>query len=160
MGYVNHGKPPGRKPKPFESYVEKTDGCWLWKGARHGNGYGSFRYNGKIRRAHHVAFEIHKGPLPKLGNRSSDLVVMHSCDNNMCVNPDHLSIGTKRKNTKDAMARSGGSQWAAERKSRHKFSRELAFELRQEGLGFKSIGRRLGVDPSSVKSALERYQNA
>jgi hypothetical protein len=160
MAYVNKGIPAGRKPKPFMHYVEKTDGCWIWKGAKHSNGYGSFRYNGKVRRAHHVSFEIHKGPLPKLGNGSEDLVVMHACDNNMCVNPDHLSIGTKRKNTQDAIERSGGSQWADLRKSRHKFSREAAFNLRQQGLGFKSIGKRLGVDPSSVKSALERYRNA
>lgn len=160
MSYVNHGIPAGRKPKPFMSYVEKTDACWLWKGAKHGTGYGSFRHGGKIRRAHHVSFELYKGPLPKLGNRSGDLVVMHSCDNDMCVNPDHLLIGTKRQNTTDAIARSGGMQWAGERPTRRKFSREEALSLRQQGKGFKSIGKILGVDPSSVKSALERYQNA
>jgi Autographiviridae HNH endonuclease len=30
-------------------------------------------------------------------------VVMHSCDNPSCVNPDHLSIGSQRANIVDSM---------------------------------------------------------
>jgi len=30
---------------------------------------------------------------------------MHACDNRMCVNPDHLSEGTQKRNLNDAIAR-------------------------------------------------------
>lgn len=161
MAYVFKGIPAGRKPKPFMSYVEKTDGCWIWKGARHQkNGYGSFRHNGKVRKAHHVAFEMHNGPLPTLGNGSLDTVVMHTCDNSMCVNPHHLILGTRRQNTIDAMRRSGGVQWSQSRPMRHRFSREEARALRDEGVSYSEIARRFGVDPSSVSAALKRQAHA
>lgn len=32
-------------------------------------------------------------------------VIMHSCDNRLCVNPAHLSMGTQSQNIKDAVRR-------------------------------------------------------
>lgn len=34
-------------------------------------------------------------PIPK------ELVVMHTCDNPVCVNPNHLQVGTQAQNNKD-----------------------------------------------------------
>ena len=33
------------------------------------------------------------------------LVVRHKCDNTLCVNPDHLLLGTQRQNIEDMIAR-------------------------------------------------------
>lgn len=164
MAYVFRGIPAGRKPKGFWHYVQKTDGCWLWTGGRHGKqGYGSFCVNGGYRKAHHIAYESFYGPLPKLGNASTDRVVMHSCDNSMCVNPAHLLIGTKSQNTKDAIARSGGKQWADKRSPRpdcRKFDRSLARSMRQSGLTWKDIAKSLGVCRASVQEALLESSHA
>lgn len=164
MAYVFKGIPPGRKPKGFWSFVQKTESCWLWIGARHGaQGYGSFQVNGKPAKAHHVAYESFYGPLPKLGNKSADRVVMHSCDNSMCVNPAHLSIGTKRQNTKDAMGRSGGIQWADKRSARphlRKFDRSQAKLMRSEGMTYKSIADCFGVCRQTVQEALLESSHA
>ena len=80
----------------FEEKVEKQT-CWIWKaGIRGNNGYGGFRVNKtSIRLAHNVSYELYKGNIP------TGLKVLHTCDNSLCVNPDHLYLGTQMDNIKD-----------------------------------------------------------
>lgn len=78
----------------FLKKVNKTDGCWLWTGCVAGR-YGLIRDNHKGLRAHRVSHQLFKGPTP------SDLEVMHTCDNPVCVNPEHLVLGTHTDNMRD-----------------------------------------------------------
>ena len=39
------------------------------------------------------------------GSRASGRIMLHSCDNPLCINPDHLSWGTYSENTSQAVAR-------------------------------------------------------
>ncbi|KAK1548632.1 hypothetical protein Q3G72_033474 [Acer saccharum] len=82
----------------FWSKVEKTASCWLWRGGSDGkNRYGRF-YGGKIiGSAHRMSYVMHKGAIPH------GYVVRHSCHKPLCVNPDHLSVGTAKDNTKDML---------------------------------------------------------
>ena len=72
--------------------VEKSDGCWTWKGRRCDHGYGRISDKGKQRHASRVAFEVTHGPLP------SNLTVDHLCRNRLCCRPDHLEAVTNREN--------------------------------------------------------------
>ena len=78
----------------FWSFVhtEPNSGCWIWCGARHQRGYGSFYADGVVHRAHRWAFEHFRGPVP------ANLVIDHRCRNPSCVNPDHLEPVTQRTN--------------------------------------------------------------
>lgn len=78
----------------FWSRVEKTDGCWLWRGVP-SQKYGSLGINGKNYHAHRVSYEIHHGPIP------DGLFVCHRCDVGRCVNPEHLFLGTHQDNMTD-----------------------------------------------------------
>ena len=77
-----------------------SSGCLIWAGAyRTRNGYGCIRIGRRTVQAHRVAMALTGRDVP------AGLVVMHSCDNKACVNPDHLSIGTQLQNRRDAVAR-------------------------------------------------------
>lgn len=75
------------------------DGCWVWE-KPNANGYGKVRHEGKVRQAHRVSFEIHRGPVP------SGLTLDHLCRNRACVNPWHLEPVTHQENCRrGALAR-------------------------------------------------------
>lgn len=82
---------------------EPNSGCWLWLLSLRNDGYGAFAVRrNKSRPAHQISFELFKGGLPR---KSSPFawVIMHTCDNKVCVNPDHLKLATQQENIRDSM---------------------------------------------------------
>lgn len=76
----------------FWAKVDQSNGCWLWKASLDRKGYGQFRLNGKMRRAHSISYELTVGEVP------DGLVLDHLCRNPKCVRPDHLKPKTQREN--------------------------------------------------------------
>jgi len=76
------------------------NGCIDWTGALDEFGYGLFRLDAqRIERAHRVALRS-----TGVAVNSAD-TVMHSCDRPCCVNPAHLSVGTRALNNADRDAK-------------------------------------------------------
>ncbi len=76
---------------------EPNSGCWLWTAAMVGYEYGGLWVNGKTDRAHRVSWKLYYGDIP------NGLQVCHKCDTPLCVNPEHLFIGTHKENMHDAL---------------------------------------------------------
>jgi hypothetical protein len=77
-----------------------SGGCWEWVRSRNNHGYGTLTVNGRRAYAHRLAYEL-------AGRSLADgQHVLHSCDNPACINPEHLSAGSRSDNMQDA-ARKG-----------------------------------------------------
>lgn len=70
-------------------------GCLIWLAQCH-KGYGIFCYKGREIASHRFAWQLTHGPIPQ------GLCVCHHCDVSICVNVNHLFIGTHRDNMEDA----------------------------------------------------------
>lgn len=77
------------------------DECWPWTGGSVVGGYGIVVLaGGKRQRANRAMWEITHGPIPA-GEGYHGTVVMHLCDNRICVNPAHLRLGSQTDNHRD-----------------------------------------------------------
>lgn len=73
----------------FWSKVEKTSTCWNWKGAKNIHG-GLIRVDGKMYRPNRISFNISFGEIPQ------NKVILQTCKNLLCVNPEHLILANKQ----------------------------------------------------------------
>ena len=115
----------------FFMNVQKTDSCWNWEGPTI-RGYGIMFFKKNIR-APRFSFLIHNG------NLDSKLLVCHTCDNPICVNPDHLYQGTSADNRRDAVERKRAACCEKHHKSKLKESEVL------EILSSNETGRKLAI---------------
>lgn len=77
----------------FNSNVDKTGDCWLWTAPLDRDGYGSFFFRRRNRRAHRVAWFAAHGAIP------DGMVINHTCRQRNCVNPQHLNMVTASENS-------------------------------------------------------------
>lgn len=68
------------------------DDCWIWHGTVWGQ-YGGVHIDRVWHGAHVIAWMLVNGRYPLDG-----MEVMHSCNNKLCMNPQHLSEGTHQQN--------------------------------------------------------------
>lgn len=139
-------------------------GCWIWTGATYGNGrYGTL---GKYGGAHRAAWTVANGPIP-LG-----MNVLHKCDVGLCVNPDHLFLGTQADNVTDMIQKgrknvgnSGrhGNHARGERNGSVKASDGTVASIRISYLSIKNkaeLARRYGLSESQIRRIVQGESRA
>ena len=114
---------------PVERFEQKfipepMSGCWLWTSGLFSNGYGQFSLNGSPVGAHRFSFETYVGPI------GEGLYVCHKCDNRLCVNPEHLFLGTAQDNKLDCMAKGRVVQVRGEDQGSAKLTTEKVLAIR------------------------------
>ena len=80
-----------------------ASGCIVWAGSKTPKGYGMLRFGprpGVVLYTHRIAAWLAFGSPARDGD-----VVMHSCDNPSCCNPEHLRYGSASENSKDMVAK-------------------------------------------------------
>jgi hypothetical protein len=79
--------------------------CQEWIGkAKSWNGYGLFKVDGIMFRAHRLAWGLSNGKEIPEG-----LCVCHHCDNRLCCEPSHLFLGTRKDNHADSVEKGRAS---------------------------------------------------
>ncbi len=144
--------------KRFELHFKKLgkNDCWLWESCRTRQGYGQFRVNNKMLRAHRVAYEMYRGKI------SQGLCVCHSCDNPSCVNPNHLWTGKHQDNMDDKTMKGRGVRpplVAGEKHGMSKLTENNILEIRQEassGQSRKALSKKYGVTYSAIGYIIRR----
>lgn len=81
----------------FKNVIMAENNCIVCTLPKTVYGYVRLSHNGKRDYAHRVVYRHFKGEIPE------KYVVMHSCDNTLCCNPNHLSVGTIRDNVYDSI---------------------------------------------------------
>ena len=99
LSQINLDRAEQLRSKQLGNYKIAKSGCWVWQGAVARDGYGKVKRFGKTLRAHRLFHEHHIGVVPE------GLWVLHKCDTPLCVNPEHLFLGTQLDNEQDKDAK-------------------------------------------------------
>lgn len=138
-----------RKYKPlierFWSKVDQSagpDGCWIWTAGRTSTGYGGFNLSAKdgekrAVKAHRFAYELQHGSV------HNGLNVLHRCDVPLCVNPNHLFLGTQKDNMLDMDLK--GRRARGERLPHTKLTDEAVTQIRAAHGSQASIARQFRI---------------
>lgn len=132
-------------------YVIADNGCWNWVGTVHHDGYGVFGHNGKSVRSHRASYEYHVGNIP------SGMLVCHTCDNPLCINPDHLFVGTASDNAKDMIKKGRGNHPCGSSHPLSVLNSEYVIrirELRSNGHTLKSLADTYGVSFQTISAIM------
>lgn len=117
-------------------YPEPNTGCFLWAGRCDSKGYGRLSSRSNHQVAHRQSFEYANGKF------DYKFHVLHTCDNPMCVNPDHLYLGDQKQNNIDRDTR--GRQ-KTKRGTEHKLAKiteQDAINIRVRYFVIKDISQR------------------
>lgn len=152
MTYANRNFP---VKEVFERNIyHGLDGCWYWIGHHNPKtGYGVFHsFRVSSRAAHRVAYELFKEPPPR------ELLVCHSCDNRLCVNPDHLFLGTHQDNVSDCVNKGRFIIPSGVKNHMAKLTAPQVAEVRmnKEKLTNAELGLKYGLDPAAISRIKNR----
>lgn len=159
-GRFHYGRKRLSDKATLAAYVKQNStlnesGCWIWKGKPSKEwGYGGWGIEGKTYLAHRVSAYVFLE-----FDLSSPLLVCHRCDVPLCVNPEHLFIGTTQDNWDDMYRKKRWVHVLGSKTGRSKFTAEQVTSIRKRvaaGETQRSIAREYGVHYRSIFNIVKR----
>lgn len=127
------------------THSEKTS-CQIWNGFRNPVGYGYFKFNSRVVLSHRFSYCIENSlSLDEITNK----VILHSCDNPSCVNPDHLFLGTQNDNIRDCVSKNRNKPPSIYKTLDQDLIENIK-DLRQNKISLKNIAKQLNIKYSTV----------
>lgn len=127
---------------------EPNSGCWLWIGGIRKDGYGQITGGYAQTAAHRISWTLFKGPIPE------GKWVLHKCDIPICVNPNHLWLGTHADNVADRNAKK--RQAHGEKNASAKLTEHLVRQIRTDKRSAQILAKEYGVSQSSIDAVRNR----
>lgn len=137
---------PAKFAMRFWSRARESGACMIWTGAVFKSGYGRVNSERKQRRAHRVAWELVNGIIP------DGLCVCHHCDTPLCVNPEHLFLGTKKENNDDRDAKGRGNPERGEKRYCAKLDETKVRAIRASKCSNGAAARFYGVNTGTISN--------
>ena len=119
--------------------------CWLWKGGTAGR-YRGFSLDNVWIQAHRASWMLFEGEIPQ------GCYVLHKCDQPLCVNPDHLFLGSQKENLRDMGLKGRNADKRA-------LTKEEAAEIRRLYMKERYTHRALAAKYRVGKSTITRILN-
>lgn len=105
-----------------------------------------------MEKAHRASWMAHRGPVPE------ELNVLHICDVTMCINPDHLFLGTQKENVRDMMnkGRANHPPQIGESNGVALLTRSDVLEIRLSSERICDLAQRYGVAGTTIGAVKHR----
>lgn len=157
--YGNRIKDTGNITERFhKKYIVKENGCWMWEGSTRANSkgvlYPRISKGKKDIGAHRFSYMMIHGEI------KSGMYVCHKCDTPLCVNPDHLFIGTHKDNMADMVNKGRSHKGTGEYANSSKLTNEQAKQIRSINLSGSKLANLFGVSQATISRIIrkETYQ--
>jgi hypothetical protein len=126
--------------------------CWLWAAASKQKGYGKISFSpikgeSVVIAAHRIAYFLHYGKDPV------GMVILHKCDNILCVNPHHLEEGTQKDNMQDMFKKHRHNLPKGSQHFKAKIKEQAVREIREKhttGTTKKKLAAEYNIDLSQI----------
>ena len=136
----------------FETFINKTDMCWIWIGSLQPNGYGQFWFKGRGWLAHRLMYLQCYGEIPE-GYQIAHTPII--CHNPACVNPDHLEAVSREVNMSHKVL--DGTDQRGEKHIRAKLTNEQILEIRKRSNEtYTSLAKEFSVSSKHIGDIIHR----
>jgi hypothetical protein len=130
--------------------INKQTNCWEWQLSVQKCGYGKAYLNKKMQSAHRVAYQLYAGPIP------DNYWVLHSCDNRLCCNPQHLFLGDVKSNTQDKVDKQRQNRGTTVPQSKLTEAQVLEIRSKYPGKLQRELAAEYGISRSKISLIVNR----
>jgi len=132
------------KKRFFDKVIIIDNGCHLWTGAKstkRGKSYGYFAIKCKTITAYRLSWILaNNKEIP------DGIYICHHCDNSLCVNPEHLFLGTQQDNVTDMVNK---NRYGKSAKITKEHVKEI-YVLYDRGLSLKEISKYFPISEGNI----------